>query len=898
MMQSLLLAGTLALATGVQIPAQAPLPFAPGVRYDASIPTLEQVVGHEPGADITAPDQIVAYLQALQEAAPERTRLIEYARSWEGRRLYVLAVGSPERIRQLDTIKDGVQQLADPRRLTPDMTTRLVRTLPVLVWLMHGVHGDEISSGDAALLEAYHLLAAQADPDVDRIRREAIVFIDPMQNPDGRARFLATTMAGRAREPDPEPLAAEHDQPWPGGRTNHYLFDMNRDWFAQSQPETRGRTRFFLTWFPQVVVDLHEMGGDSTYYFAPPADPLNPHISKDQRQWFETFGKANAARFDERGFSYFIREQYDSFYPGYGESWPIFHGAIGMTYEQASARGLVLRRTDETLLTYRDGVLHHFTAAITTAATAARNREALLRDFAAYRRTAVAEGERGPVRTYVLASGSDPSRTRRLARLLIEQGFEVRETGAPMTVGKRELPAATFVVPAAQPGGRLLRNLLDPEIPQPDAFIKEQDRRRKKRLPDEIYDVTAWSLPALFDVEVLTLEQPVSVETRPFIASPSTQVGTSNGSSQASSLPRARVAYLLPWGSGTAAAVIEALHQGLRVRFAAAPFTLGGRRYPIGAAIIRRAENPDDLATRLAGIVARHDVEAVPADSAYVEEGISLGSNRVVALKHPRVLLAWDMPTETLSAGATRYVLERRFTQPATAVRVSSLGRVDLSRYDVLVLPSGDYRTAITAETLKKVKHWVSAGGTLVTFGEASRWAARQPVGLLATTTELKDGRPDTEPQKDEKTDEAKEAKPGGESPRQPIDLEKAIQPEREQPFSTPGALARVVLDQEHWLSAGSDGEIQVMIEGRRVFTPVKLDKGRNVGLYAEHDHLVVSGLIWPESRKLLASKAYLMHQPLGQGHIVAFAEEPNFRAFAEATELLFINAVILGPAH
>ncbi|MGH9162931.1 MAG: M14 family zinc carboxypeptidase [Vicinamibacteraceae bacterium] len=891
MMQSFIVAGTLALAVLGQTP-QAPPPFAPGVRYDDKIPTLARIVGHEPGAEVTSPDQIVMYLRALHEAAPERTRLIEYARSWEGRPLYVLAVGSPERMQQLETLKDRMQRLADPRRATSGEQAQLIRTLPVAVWLMHGVHGDEISSGDAALLEAYHLLAARGDQDVDLIRREAIVFIDPMQNPDGRARFLATTMAGRAREPDPEPLAAEHDQPWPGGRTNHYLFDMNRDWFGQSQPETRGRTRFFLTWFPQVVVDLHEMGGDSTYYFAPPADPLNPHISKEQVKWFETFGKANAAQFDERGFSYFIREQYDSFYPGYGESWPIFHGAVGMTYEQASARGLVLRRTDETLLTYRDGVLHHFTAAITTAATAARNRAALLRDFASYRRSAMAEGERGPVRAYVLVPGGDPSRARRLGRLLVEQGFEVRETLAPTTVGKRELPAGAFVLPASQPAGRLLRNLLELEVAQPEDFVKEQDRRRKKRLPDQIYDVTAWSLPALFDVEVLRSEEPISVESRAVAGRPDDAPGT---------LVRqraARVGYLLPWGSSTAGAVVEALQEGLRVRFTRRAFTLAGRRYPIGAAIVRRAENPADLATRLAAIAARHEAEVIPADSAYVEEGASLGSNEVVALKPARVLLAWDRPTQPLSAGAARYVLERRFGQAATAVRVSSLGGVDLSRYDVLILPSGDYRTAITEDTLKKVEHWVSAGGTLVTLGDGSRWATRKNVGLLATTPELRDGRPATEAGEAAEEAETKKDEPQREAPIQPINLDKAVQPEREQPFEIPGALARVMLDREHWLSAGTDGEIQAMVSGRRVFTPLKLDKGRNVGLYAQRDRLVVSGLIWPESQTLLANKAYLMHQPLGEGHVVGFAEEPNFRAFAEATELLFINAVVLGPAY
>ena len=554
----------------------APVPFAPGVKYDRAIPSLRQVLGHDSGEKITTPDEIVQYLKALQAAAPDRTRLVEYARTWENRPLYVMIISSAERIAKLDEIKKGLQRLADPRGASASDLDGLIKSLPVVTWLLHAVHGNEISSSDAALAEAHHLLAAQGDPAVDTILRESIVLIDPLENPDGRSRFVFQNLLGQAAIPDGEPASAEHDEPWPGGRSNHYLFDMNRDWFSQSQPETRGRTKLFLEWYPQVVVDLHEMGGNSSYYFAPPADPLNPHITKAQASWFQTFGKANADRFDARGFSYFIREVYDSFYPGYGESWPIFHGAVGMTYEQASARGLMFRREDDSDLTYRDGVLHHFTAAITTAETAARNREKLLRDFVDYRRTAIAEGEQGPVKEYVLTPGADPSRAARLARLLATQGFDVRRADAAFKVGTKDVAAGAFIVPVAQPSSRLLRNLMEPHIPQPDAFVKEQDRRRKKRLDEQIYDVTAWSLPLAFDVEVLRADRPTGVKTLPVIAAELPWALTPTGGINVANLPAAKVGYLLPWGSGTATTIIEALRAGLRVRSADLPFTLGG----------------------------------------------------------------------------------------------------------------------------------------------------------------------------------------------------------------------------------------------------------------------------------------------------------------------------------
>ena len=870
------------LAVTLQAAQPAAVPdLAPGARYDPNIPTLQQVVGHDFGLEITPPEQIVIYLKALAAAAPERTRLVEYARTWEGRPLHVLAIGSAARLSALDELKADLVRVANPRGLSAAEADRLVGQLPVVVWLMHAVHGNEISSSDAAMAEAYHLLAAQGDPAVDAILANAIVLIDPLQNPDGRARFISQTRLGRAAVPDPEPAAAEHDEPWPGGRSNHYLFDMNRDWFAQSQPETVGRTRFYLEWFPHVVVDLHEMGGDSTYYFAPPADPLNPFISQPQLGWFQTFGRENARRFDERGFAHFSREVFDSFYPGYGESWPIFQGAIGMTYEQASTRGLVWRRDDETVLTYRDAVVHHFTAAITTAHTAAMNRERLLRDFLEYRRSAVAEGERGAVREYLLPPGHDPSRSARLAGLLVAQGIEVRRAEEPVTLGSQTLPAGTFVVSTAQPSGRLLRNLMDPHVPQPEAFVKEQDRRRKQRRPDQIYDVTAWSLPLVFDVDMVTSDRPVTVRTSP-VTPPSAVAGAA--------LPAARVGYLLPWGSGTVSAVVEALQHGLRVRTAGRPFTLGGRKYNAGTALVRTSENGPELPTTLGGITGRHGVEAVPIDSAFVEDGMSLGSNDVAVLKAPRVLLAWDAPTSSLSAGWARYVLERRFGQRVTAVRVGSFGRVDLTRYDVIVLPAGNYGNALTGDALRRVKDWVAAGGTLVTLGEASRWAARENVALIDTRTELRGGKPESEPS----DKDAKKA----DAPPSPFDYEKAVLPERERPENTPGALLRVVLDLEHWLSAGTDGEIQALVEGQRVVTPIRLDKGRNVGVYAGRDRLVVGGLVWEEAREQLAQKSYLVHQPSGRGHVIAFAEDPNYRAFTEATELLFINAVLLGPAR
>ncbi|MXW65911.1 MAG: hypothetical protein F4Z72_02700 [Gemmatimonadales bacterium] len=885
---------TLALAALMQAPA-VPQELAPGTRYDPDIPTLEEVAGHGFRDVVTPPEDVIRYIEALAAAAPERTHLIQYAESWEGRPLVVLVIGSAERMAWLDEVKAGIARLADPRGLSDEEAEALLAELPVVTALMHSIHGDEISPAGAAMAEAYHLLAAMGDPDVDLILSESLVLIDPLENPDGRNRFVYQNSVAQARWPEEARVSAEHDPPWPGGRGNHYLFDLNRDLFIQSQVETRGKVDIFLEFRPHIVADLHEMGGDATYFFPPTAPPSNPWFGERQVALMDVIGEAIAARFDERGFAYFNREVYDLFYPGYVDMWPMGYGALGMTYEQASAGGLRLRQSDDDLLTYGDGVLHHFTAGIETALTAARNRDRILRDYLAFLREGVALGERGPAEI-VLHSAHDPGMAERLGLMLVENGIEVFRASGPVTAGDRTLSAgSSFIVPLAQPGHRFIHNLLDAHVPMEEEFVRRQIERRANRQPDEIYDLTAWSQPLLWDVEAIETAATGArgaaltasdAAARPEVAGDAGGGAASDaaGVEPADPLPVALVGYLVPWGTNGAAAVAEALREGLRVRAAGAEFTLDGRRFGVGTAILRTAENGEDLRQRLAGIAARHRAEVVPIDDAYVREGMSLGSRRVRALREPRVLLVYDSPGGSYSVGWTRYVLERRYGQRTTAVRASSLGQARLADYDVIVFPSGNYGGAVGEGLRDRLQAWMRDGGTLITMAESSRWAAR--TGLLATEAERRGGRAEG--------DDPPE--PG--TPEQPIEYLDAISPEDESPEGVPGAILRTLLDTEHWLAAGTDGEIGVLVSGSRVFRPITLDEGTNVGRYAALEDLVLSGIVWEESRPQLASKAFLIHQPVGRGQLVAFAEDPNYRAYTEATQLLFMNAVLLGPGR
>jgi hypothetical protein len=341
--------------------------------------------------------------------------------------------------------------------------------------------------------------------------------------------------------------------------------------------------------------------------------------------------------------------------------------------------------------------------------------------------------------------------------------------------------------------------------------------------------------------------------------------------------------------------VAEALAEGLKVRVAEGGTTIAGRSFPAGTAIVRPAENPADARSTLGRIAAAHHVEVAAVDTGYPEAGVSLGSFKVRPLRAPRVLLAWDTPTSSQSAGWARWVLERRFGQEVSVVRVSSLPRVELDRFDVIVLPSGDYEDVLGERLVGRLKTWVGDGGTLVALAEASRWLTSEDVGLLSTTTQLRSGCPDREAEDD---DEGGPPATCGTEAGEPYDLATAIEPERERPDAVPGALLRVRLDEEHWLAAGTDGLIQAIVDSRRVFAPLRLDQGRNVGVYEVEEEVVASGFVRDASRALLAQKAFLMHEPRGRGHVIAFAEDPNYRGYAEATELLFMNAILLGPAY
>jgi hypothetical protein len=848
------------------------------------------------------------YFEALAAAQPNRVKLIEYTKSWEGRKLIIAVVGNEANIKRLPEIQAGMKKLADPRKTSDADAQKLIGNLPALVMLAYNVHGNEISGSDAAMETAYHLLAAKGDKSVDSILANTLIMIDPTQNPDGRDRFVHNFEVAEGLEPVANPLAAEHAEPWPGGRTNHYMFDMNRDWFAMTQPETRGRIKTLLDWYPLVFVDLHEMGGDSTYYFAPEAVPYNPHIVKNQREALYWFGKNNAKYFDQFGFRYFTREVFDAFYPGYGASWPIYYGSIAMTYENASARGLLWEKSDGTTFSFAQSVQKHFVASVATCETAASNRKALLENFWNYRKTAIEEGKTETNKEYVLLRKGDTTAADKLAEILAAQGIEVRKSKDAFMVEGSQAPAGSYLISAAQPMKRMIRTLLDQDTKMEEDFLKEQERRRKKKQRDEIYDVTGWSLPVQFNVQQVISKAALTVPGDMVVAGKMPEGKIIGG--------KASVAYLVPWGTQASTKFLaEAFKANLKVLSAGKAFTQETRKYPNGTLIIQVKENADTIHDTVAKIAVMSGAEVIAANSSWVDEGPNYGSNNTVSLKRPNVAIVWDSPMAAQSTGAAAFVLERQYGYPVTRLRVRSLGQVDLSKFQVLIVAEAQGSLAgELGRGIARIKDWVAGGGVIIGLGNGTGFLASGAVGLLPLQQELlakEGGSAGSGPVAEaggRRTATGTAPPPAasaGSGDGGPIagkiftkeeDYLKAIQSDREMPDDVAGVLCKAKVDTESWIGAGSQEYVNALVNGRSIYAPVKIDRGINAAVFAGPNDLLQSGYMWEENKKQLAYKPLVVVTREGRGLVVGFTADPNYRGYIDGMNLLFLNAVLRGP--
>ena len=839
---------------------------SPG-QFDPAVPTPRSVLGYEVGDRFTPHHMLMRYVDRLA-ATSRRLHVDTVAHTFEGRESVLVIATSEANHARLDQI------IADARRVgsaAPDAAAAAAR-MPAIAWLGYTVHGGEASGTEAAIALMYQL-AAGRDAATQAILDSVVVLIDPVQNPDGHERHVQDVNRARGALGIPTlPGAMIHQGNWPGPRTSHYYFDLNRDWFLHSHPETRGRVATFTTWYPHVAVDLHEMGSSSTYFFAPPMEPVNKNVHESILRWWDVYAAANAAAFDQHGWPYFRREGYDEFYPGYGVSWPILTGAVGMTYEQASSSGGAIRRADGTVMTLRDAAHHHYTAAWATITTTAQRRSERVRDYAAFRQSAITDASRGGMRAVIIGQDGQ-GRADSLARRLLANGIVVRRlTGAADVrdatpygggTGGARIPAGSYVVDFAQPQGRLAKALLEPDAQLDSSFIRQELESRRTNQPERFYDVTAWSMPYTFRVNAWWTRGPVAGADE----LPST-FGAS-GQGQPAAPGNGRFGYAFEPGSETSTRMLATLlRDSARVWYAQRGFRVGDARFPHGAFVVRAAANDSSIHDVVRRAAAASGARVAPLNSALVDEGTDLGSNSVIPIHIPRVALVGGSSVNGNSFGFAWYAFDQRIGYPVTTIAATSMSAGMLANFDVVVIPSagGGFDNVLGDGGRAALASWVRAGGVLVTLDGATAWLAGERTGISRLRL-----RRDTT-----RADSAMGA---------PL------------PADVPGAILRTMVDTLSPLLAGvRETEVPVlMFSDRNYRVPNDLRAGEAVIRYAPENRLRLAGYLWPEVPARVAGSPYLWTERVGSGRVIAFAGDPNFRDMWRGLLPVFANAILLG---
>ncbi|WWW36471.1 M14 family zinc carboxypeptidase [Stenotrophomonas rhizophila] len=824
--------------------AQSAYFFPQGGEFDPSIPTPQQFLGYEIGSRYTRHDQLVAYFNELAKHS-DKIKVEQIGSSYEGRPLVIATVTSAQNQQQLETLRRQHVTLADPAQ-----PLSAAGSSPVVVWLGYSVHGNETSSGEAALLTAYYLVASRS-ADTAQWLQQAVVLFDPAQNPDGRDRAASWHNAYASSPASADPADKEHVEPFPQGRTNHYFTDLNRDWLALTQQDTRPKIAYFHRWYPNVQIDFHEMGKDSTYYFEPsPASMHSPLLPASSYAFNKTLAKYHAQALDALGSLYYTGENFDNFSPVYGSTYPDFHGAVGVTVEQASSRGRVQESVNG-LLTFPFTIRNQVATGLGTLRGAVTERDGLLKLQKDFFQSALKQAGQQPVKAFVFGDAHDPGLTAKLLDLLLQHQITVEALSTAVTVeGQRFAPGSAYVVPTAQPQFRLVHSIFADTPP-----IKG----------DVFYGSTSYAIAPAYGLAFAGSRSRIGGGQRLTAVAPA-QGGVAGG--------QAGYAYVLDWRDYNASRALYALQaRGLLTRAAFQPFTAatadGEQAFARGSVVIPVAGQPLAGAALLAAVdeAARAAGVRVQAlASGQSRSGIDLGSDSVKALRKPAVALVMGEGVSATEIGSAWFVLDQQVQLPASKLDPAQLGKVELDRYTTIVLAGGTY-TGVDAAAVAALKRWISAGGSLVTYGTAARWAIEQKLA-----------------------DEVL-----GEDEKEPDAARRAFGDQRDIAAieRVSGNILSAQVDTSHPLGFGlprtqlainKENGIRFKPSRNPFSTVVRVDETPRV-----------NGYLSETNRNRVAGAAWLLVSPQGQGNVVLFADDPAHRKYWHGTERLLLNAIFFG---
>ncbi len=821
------------------------LSFVGGVWAQA-LQSPAEFLGYPLGSQYTYHYRIAEYVKYVAQTS-KNVKLQSYGATNEGRPLMVALVGSEENLARIEEVRQHNLYLAG---LSNGPAT--LNNASAIVWLSYNVHGNEPSSSEAAMQTLYDLV----NPANTRTRpwlKNTMVVIDPCLNPDGRDRYVNFYNQVRGAQPDPNASSREHIESWPGGRVNHYYFDLNRDWAWQTQKEVQGRAGLYNQWLPQVHVDFHEQSYNNPYYFAPAAEPFHKDITPWQREFQTTIGKNNAKYFDQNGWLYFTKEVFDLLYPSYGDTYPIYNGSIGMTYEQGGGPGgglSVITRSGDTL-TLADRIAHHHSNGLSTVEAVSNNAQKVLDEYKKY----FDNGRTNPpgvYKTYIIKNENSDKLAllaKLLDRNLIKYGYGVNRTvnGLNYFTGKTESYAVSpndMVINAYQPKAVLLNVLLEPKT-----FIADSNT----------YDITAWSLPYAYGLKAYGLTESIKPVTTSLNAASDNTTNTQNGRAYA---------YVANWQSVQDVKFLAALLQrGIKVRYSSGAFEAGNKKFNAGSLILTRAGNNianfDQVVNELAASLGR---KLTPLSTGFADKGADLGSSAVGFIAKPRVMLVSGEGVSANDMGEVWHYFEQQIDYPVSVVRYQDLGRIKLSDYDVAIFPDGRYSNF----PLERLQTWISEGGKLIAMGGAVGQFADKKGFALKNKDDDKDDKP---------SKKMPDLKPYDGRDRDAIR------------YNVPGAIYKVYLDNTHPLGYGYPSYYYTLKLGDDIYDYLD-NSGVNVGVLKKDSY--VSGFVGQKAKEKLSSGLLFGVQSMGRGSVVYLTDDPLFRSFWENGKLLFGNAVFM----
>lgn len=868
---------TLLLITSVFIQAQTDLnsprfAFEPDLNYNENIPSPKEFLGYELGTSLTLYAYVESYLKELAEKS-DRVTIQHYGTTYEGRKLYSLVITSNDNQEKIDDLRATNIQLATPATLSSQELEDIKSSHPVTVSFSYNIHGNETSSTEAAMQVAYRLAAAN-DNETLNILDNAIILIFPCINADGRDRYVYWYKGSKRKVIGKEPRDMEHYAPFPNGRTNHYWFDLNRDWVWGVHPESRGHTKEYLKWMPQIHTDYHEMGYNSNYFTVPGTTPRNKLLPDNYEPMADTIGRANVAAFDKNQISYYTREAYDFFYPGYGSSYPSVMGAVGMLVEQGGiAGGRAIETNDGYILTLRQRIFDHYITSMATINKAVQRREM----FIQYGIDAHdPKNSKSSVSAYILPDDGNPY-LHDVINIMLHHGVKVHQfTGNGSINGKNyrgnkngsfNIKSGDYIIHTNQSKYLFIHSIMSNTMEIEDSVM---------------YDMSTWSAPLAYNLECIETSSRVNLSQKEIIQPINSQGEVINRG--------AKYAYSMNWNQRHAPRALSQLwEKGYRVRCATKSFADNERNYPAGTLIIlagRNLEKSDVIHQDMQDIANIAGVTIIGHESGRMKAGIDLSSRDSESLKKPKVAMLVDGPFSVYTSGQVYFLFDVETTLPIERVRTEILqqsaipkfgsryGYADLKDYDVLILPGGgrNLDKVFDKETLPQLKQWISEGGTVVALESAATFFTKnkkfnsvdissppQDTSLAAATVKYQD-----------RTDYFGKKR-------------------------TPGTALQSQIDISHPLAFGIKDQLYTLKFGSDAIVPNA--SLQSVGYYHKNaNELLASGYIADEYKSHLAGKTFAAVQPLGSGKIVYLLDNPHYRMFWRGPSRMLQNAVMLLP--